>query len=278
VTSYILISLGFFTFWLFVWRFWDKKKPEPFWALILAAVLGACVAFWINTMARLGFFVGLEESLGGGALLVFVFVVIEEVGKLGAFILGTRVYSKHFDELVDGLSYGAATALGFAFLENILYFQAFDGGAVFIFIRSIDGMLAHALFTGIFAFYFAVAFAPMKIGKRRVPVAGKYRLSVWQIVKDFFVALSFHVTRRHILAHRPSKHLHRRSEVLFEGFWIAVLGHFIHNFATSLDFLGDGILYVFLVILVLLSWFAFSLFRKNWYVGVAKKKRAVIDS
>lgn len=80
--------------------------------------------------------------------------LFEEIAKYSVFML--FVYRrKHFDEWYDGILYGITVGLGFAFVENILYFsQLFaDYGWSIIITRNIFSMPVHALIGGIMGFF-----------------------------------------------------------------------------------------------------------------------------
>jgi hypothetical protein len=87
------------------------------------------------------------------SLAVFALVVgaSEEGAKfLGAWVLATR--RKEFDEPIDGIVYGAASALGFAAVENVKYFALGRFGAVLIVIRTFLSIPAHLFFGAIWGY------------------------------------------------------------------------------------------------------------------------------
>ena len=103
---------------------------------------------------------------------------VEEALKL--WVVKTHVYKdKHFDEIMDGVTYTIIASLGFATLENILY--VFDGGIGLAITRALISVPAHAMFSGIMGYY---------IGKARFSMAqgtdGKIML------KGFLLAVFYH--------------------------------------------------------------------------------------
>lgn len=131
-----LIPIGFW-FWFFEGR---DPIPEPRELLLRTfgwGVLGFVVAIVFEYDLRQ---FGLVATSLWSVLSVSI---IEEVIKYGA--AATIVKHSDFDELIDGLVYATAAALGFAFLENIVYGYQFGLGATFI-LRGVLTTLAHVLF------------------------------------------------------------------------------------------------------------------------------------
>jgi RsiW-degrading membrane proteinase PrsW (M82 family) len=89
---------------------------------------------------------------------------IEEMSKILLFLL--LVYRrKNFDEWYDGILYGIMIGLGFAFVENVMYFYSLFGerGWSIVITRSILSMPVHAMLGGIMGFF--IGRAKFKISK-----------------------------------------------------------------------------------------------------------------
>lgn len=146
-------------FYLTIVRLVDRYDPEPIWALAAAFVWGGVIAIFgsllVNDTASA---VAAAASGGSAEVADFVGAVIsaplaEEAMKGMGLLVILFVLRKHFDGVVDGIVYGCVIALGFATVENILYYgravgDAGIGGGVVLFI--LRGMLApfsHPLFT-----------------------------------------------------------------------------------------------------------------------------------
>ena len=156
------------TAFLLLFRFFDLYEREPLSILALMAAWGGTVAVAIavigntaldNSLPRpvetvFGAAISaplVEESAKGAALLAAFMVSIWANKKFGLF---------KFEGLTDGLLYGAAVGLGFALVEDILYFinataehgQVGDGLTVFLERTSLLrlDMLLHPLATGAF--------------------------------------------------------------------------------------------------------------------------------
>ena len=97
-----------------------------------------------------------------GSVLAFMFVgVIEEYMKHIVVVKADRGFFRNID---DAIEFSIIAALGFAFLENILYFfyiwQYQDTQIVlisFVF-RSIFSTFAHILFSGVYGYFYGLAY------------------------------------------------------------------------------------------------------------------------
>ena len=145
VPAYVLLVLAL-----------DRFEPEPSRLLLWAFAWGALGAT---------FLAGLLNDAGGQTLAVWtggtpddvgavlVAPVVEETLK-GALLFALFWWKRdEFDGPVDGVIYGAMTALGFATVENVMYYadEAMTGGAggatgLFL-LRGLLGGLGHPLYT-----------------------------------------------------------------------------------------------------------------------------------
>ncbi len=134
----------------------DRYDPEPIWLLALAFAWGALVAvivsFIINTAVGIG--VGsIDQNLGMFAGAVISAPVVEEASKGLGLILLLIFFRREFDDILDGIVYAGVIALGFATVENVLYYGREIGasgvpGLVVIFVlRGILSPFAHVTFT-----------------------------------------------------------------------------------------------------------------------------------
>jgi protease PrsW len=129
--------------------FWlDRYEPEP--ARYRLAALG-----WGAVAAVAFSFVGeqLVFALSGTNEFVNVAVgapVVEELGK-GLFLVAIVIFRHaELNGPLDGIIYGALVGIGFAFVEDIVYYlQSLESGqlGVTFFLRGIIGPFAHPLFT-----------------------------------------------------------------------------------------------------------------------------------
>ena len=112
-------------FGLFVVRRMDRNHKEPWRLVLVAAAWGAIVAtslvFWGETVWELSAQRALVPGPGLDTSLAFMAGILEEVAKGLAVVLLFLVMRNDFDDVVDGIVYGAAVGLGFNFLESVSY-------------------------------------------------------------------------------------------------------------------------------------------------------------
>jgi RsiW-degrading membrane proteinase PrsW (M82 family) len=156
---------------VFLWL--DRNEPEPTPNLVFAIAWGATVAAVIALVLNSA---GVEflrkygkEDITIGA--VFIAPWVEEAAKGAAVALIALRRRREFDGVVDGLVLAGLCGLGFAFVENVLYFGraytdavaehgTFGGlgavGAVFV-IRGLGSPFAHPMFTAAIGIGFGIA-------------------------------------------------------------------------------------------------------------------------
>ncbi len=118
--------------------------PQPWSSRIHALLWGALVATLVSGILNttVGFLLG--EQLG----LIASAPLVEEATKGLAIVWALR--RKEIDGVIDGVTYSTLAALGFAVVENILYFSgSFSLGSLLhtFFLRGILTPFAHPLFT-----------------------------------------------------------------------------------------------------------------------------------
>ncbi len=112
-------------FGLFVVRRLDRNEKEPWRIVLVAFAWGAVVAtsmviwgesLWSAVAERI-----LVPGPGLDASIAFSAGLLEELAKGTAVLLLFLVMRNEFDDVVDGIVYGAAIGLGFNFMESISY-------------------------------------------------------------------------------------------------------------------------------------------------------------
>lgn len=137
----------------------DRYDPEPLWLLALAFGWGALVAvvvsFVLNTF--FGLAVGMTVSPGAGQIFgaVISAPIVEEASKGIGLLILLVAFRKYFDDILDGIVFAGVIALGFATVENVLYYGRAIGDAgiagllLLFFMRGILSPFAHVTFTSL---------------------------------------------------------------------------------------------------------------------------------
>jgi RsiW-degrading membrane proteinase PrsW (M82 family) len=186
---------------LFVWWL-DRFEKEPLWLLALAFVWGAGPAAILSIIFELIVAVPISALGGGGPTATFLKVsigapMIEESFKGIALIGLVLLFYREFDDVLDGIVYGAMIGFGFAFTENLFTYlnpiltgDGMHAGPLNVFMRTVVFGVNHGFWTGVTGA--AMGYA------------------------------------------RLSRAWHRRLLIPIGGWSLAVLLHSIHNIATSM--------------------------------------------
>jgi protease PrsW len=207
----VLLALLPSLFWFKVFLKEDYRESEPKKLLAIFFILGivaGLASLGVEIFISYVFFgdivLGKEEYnldeiwLRGNflkILLVSIFAppIVEEFFKCGA-VKRAGMKSKHFNQIIDGMIYAIAVALGFAFMENFIYFMKFfqEGADVLaggFILRFLASTLLHTLATGTFGYYIAKAkfSAPQSSEKGFLSSKQKY------LITGFILAVVIHL-------------------------------------------------------------------------------------
>lgn len=131
-------------------RLLDRYDPEPWYALLLAIGWGAVAACGFSALVNTSVGAIIGGSAGAVVSTVISAPVVEEASK-GILILGYFYFlRREFDGIVDGIIYACFVAIGFAAVENVIYYaQAGLSGEVFgtFFVRGVLSPWGHPLYT-----------------------------------------------------------------------------------------------------------------------------------
>lgn len=163
------ILIGLTTTALYVALVWwlDRYEKEPLSLAAIAFLWGAIPAILVSLIAELLLDVPLVALGEGLAYQVvsssLIAPAIEEVVKAVA-LLGLFFFWRHeFDNVLDGIIYGALVGFGFATTENLFYSLASlgEGGwgnwSVVVFMRTVLFGLNHSFFTALTGIGFGYA-------------------------------------------------------------------------------------------------------------------------
>jgi len=157
------------------------------------AVVATALVVWGETLWESSAQHALVPGPGLDTSLAFMAGILEELAKGAAVLLLFLVMRRDFDDVVDGIVYGAAVGLGFNFLESISYMtnlysifspegNGFAAAAIQWYGRQVLGLFfGHATYTAFIGAGIGVA--------RQLP---DLRRKILAIVAGFIVAIAGH--------------------------------------------------------------------------------------
>ena len=133
--------------------FWlDRNEKEPYYLLAATFIWGAFLATSASVLPNT--IVG--ATMGTFAMASLSTPIVEEITKGLAVATVFVAFPKHFDNVLDGIIYGAIAGLGFATYENFGYYlrigaeKGVPGVMTTFWIRGIlSGLGTHATFTAL---------------------------------------------------------------------------------------------------------------------------------
>jgi RsiW-degrading membrane proteinase PrsW (M82 family) len=160
-TALVAILGGLLPTLVYVLLLWwlDRYEKEPAWLLATAFFWGAVPAALLSLIAELLLDVPMS-SLGGEGMAASVGAIItapvvEESLKGIALVVLVLAFRREFDDVLDGIVYGAMIGFGFALTENVFaYFlpiasaEGLGVGTGNLLLRSVVFGMNHAFWTG----------------------------------------------------------------------------------------------------------------------------------
>jgi RsiW-degrading membrane proteinase PrsW (M82 family) len=144
-------------FYLFLYLWMDRYDPEPPWAIAGAFAWGALfcifISFIVNTVFGSVAATFMGEPAGQTLSAIISAPFIEELTKGSGVVLIALFLRKEFDGVLDGIVYAGVVGLGFATVENVLYYGGTfrnEGPSALLFIGFLRGVLSpfiHSFFT-----------------------------------------------------------------------------------------------------------------------------------
>jgi RsiW-degrading membrane proteinase PrsW (M82 family) len=174
---------------LFVWWL-DRYEKEPRWLLAMAFLWGAIPAAVLAILFEIVFDLPLaalgQDSLAANLISASISAPLVEESVKGIALIGlVLLFRREFDDVLDGIIYGALIGLGFAFTEDALaYFipilsqEGLSAGLTNIFMRTIVLGLNHAFWTGVVGAAVGYARLSRDWGRRILAPVGGWLLAV----------------------------------------------------------------------------------------------------
>ena len=168
----------------------DRYEKEPKLLLGAAFVWGVVIAgggaYVLNTALGIGIYAltGSEGTAEFGTTSIAA-PIIEEALKGLAVLAVFLMFRKEFDSVLDGVVYGAVTAMGFAAIENVLYIYrngylegGWEGFWVLVVIRVILVGWMHPFFTAFTGIGLAIARMTHNVLVKLIAVPTGYGIAV----------------------------------------------------------------------------------------------------
>lgn len=246
---FILLAFAFLPvlFWLILYYRQDYRDLEPrrvILQLFLIGMLAALPFLLLRYLLAIFPFI----SWMSGVVGVIIFAALEEMTKLSAAVFVIDRRRVEFNQLVDGIIYLVAVALGFAFVESLFYLTAFLWQSLtwssFIIVAAFRGfgtVLAHTLFSGIIGFIWAYAYFSTQISPFQKKHILAFELEDW-LNREVF---SLHIIRHNLLKARPSRRGgHEKRVLVMEGLFLGVILHSVFNLMTTFEIWGQHLTFL----------------------------------
>jgi protease PrsW len=183
-----VLALSPALFWLWFFYKQDAYEPEPLSLLARLFFLGMAAAIIALICEVFAGFV-----ITGVILTVLAGPIIEECVKF--FMVWKFAYgNREFNEPMDGIVYATAVALGFATLENVVYFLAQSSLSSLVItggFRAILSVPGHALFSVFWGYALGIAKFSQPENRNKVIFAGLALGIALHIVFNYLLAQAF---------------------------------------------------------------------------------------
>jgi len=177
----------------------DRFEKQPIWLLVLVFFWGAIpaivAAMIFSVFAGIPLYVIVGPNAMMPAYAVFGAPFIEELGKAAALLVLFLVLYKEFDDILDGMIFGAAVGIGFAYTEDITYLMGtlVQGGVAAMgfvfFLRVIVFALNHAFFTALTG-----------IGLGLARLSGNWLLGIFYAFFGLLAAMAAHAAHNFLVS------------------------------------------------------------------------------
>ncbi|MDD4352546.1 MAG: PrsW family intramembrane metalloprotease [Candidatus Gracilibacteria bacterium] len=286
----LILSLSPALLWLYFYYRKDYIQPEPKKLIVKTFLYGMLAALPLLVVQYVNRFYpdwsvlnlvqrSISNYLLGSILFYMIVAYVEEYLKHIGMVALVEKHRSEFDQIVDGIMYAVASALGFVFVENLLYFWAaqavfgLSAHLLLIFsVRAIVSTLAHTVFSGYFGYFYAKA-------KLDHHITSSNKTKLTHFNRDLLSgAWKLHVFRSHLSVNRPSQSKHEPRLLVAEGFFLAFILHFIYNMLVSVNFGTYNFAYLVVPLLFLAAYYLFSQFYcEHNHIIVKRKPGKLLD-
>jgi hypothetical protein len=183
---FLLLAIIPVAAWLYL--FWRREPENKLLAVVtfIAGMLSVIPIFifqqeighiesWIVSVGATAFVIIFLKSVWVG--------VYEETAKHWVVRHTDRKFFRNID---DAIEFSIIAALGFAFIENVLYFHTIwnnpltqDGFAFYYIFRSLGSMFLHVFASGIFGYYYGIAHFAQPVLQEQLSNGKRFPLIGW---------------------------------------------------------------------------------------------------
>lgn len=191
---------------MYMWYFL-KKDPEPRKVVIKTFLYGCCsviplaiLQYFMSEFPAYNVYDIIEKNVSNQYLIflfTFMFVGLTEEYAKHWVVKVADDHEKAFRKIADGIELSIIAALGFAFIEHIVYFfgiyqqAGFEGLIIPFIFRSIFTTLAHASFSGIYGYYYGKShFLKSRIKRDITIMRGLISAMVFHTIFNFVLEIN----------------------------------------------------------------------------------------
>ncbi len=267
----ILITIIPTLLWFLFYYSKDRRDPEPLntlsraflWGMISAAILLG-LQWYIVRHSELSIIESLQNRDISQTGIVFIFALLEESIKGACVFWLIYRFRATVNQYLDGIILGMSVALGFAFVENVIYFidlfpllSRWDFLVTYLF-RTLGTTFAHTIFTGLLGYFVAFGVIDLHSQKHVIKKSEKLFHSLKDFVREI---LTFHTIYQHILSHKPSEKGHFLFGIFIESLFLSTLLHFIFNLFLSSGIFKHDLVFLTVPFLFLLGSYVLKQFK-----------------
>jgi len=169
-------------------------------------------------------FISIADILIIPVSVIVAFMIVGLIEEQTKHYVVKHVDQNRFQSIDDAIMYSIIAALGFSFSENILYFstiwdtQGLQNLYISFVFRSIFSTFAHILFSGIYGYFYGIAYFAKPIFREEIRQKKRY-----PVIK--FLHNIFHIKSSELFSHHK----------MFQGLIIAILLHAVFNIFLELN-------------------------------------------
>lgn len=188
----IIAALFMAVIWAAFLRKVDIFRPEKWTKVLIAFVFGCISPLLVLGLAEIAPTINSTEYSNDPILQTFSFFIvnvgmIEEGSKFLCFMLFFAIFRKWFDEDINFIIYGSLAGIGFATVENCLYFNTH--GIHLVYIRGLMCDFGHMAGTSIVASMFCIGLRKKSAYVFLYPLLGLLIVSVMHGLYDAFLQI-----------------------------------------------------------------------------------------